>query len=164
MDKLTSTQQIFGNPRRVVTDRGTAFTSSDFSNYCDVENIEHVAINTGVPRGNGQVERISRIIIPILTKLSLDNPDRWYKHVSQLQQCLNSTYQRSVEMSPFEVLFKVKMRHGDDSNIISLLDQEYVRLFDKERDNLTIRDTAKQNIAKIQAESQRYYNKYRKRD
>jgi len=75
--------------------------------------------------------------------------------------CLNSTYQRSVGMSPFEVLFGVKMKHRDDSRIISVLEQECVQLFNEERTSR--RDTAKQNILKIQAENQRYYNKHRKK-
>ncbi|GFW30761.1 uncharacterized protein TNCV_4088811 [Trichonephila clavipes] len=41
--------------------------------YCDEENIQHLQIATGVPRGNGQVERIHRTLIPVLTKLSLDD-------------------------------------------------------------------------------------------
>lgn len=48
--------EIFGNPKRIVSDRGSAFTSSDFEDYCRVEKIDHVKITTGVPRGNGQVE------------------------------------------------------------------------------------------------------------
>lgn len=104
---------------------------------------------------------MNRIIILVLTKLSLDNPDRWYKHVAKLQLCINSTYQRSVGMSPFEVLFGVKMKHSDDNRIISVLEQESIQLFNEERDSL--RNTAKQNILKIQAENQRYYNKRRKK-
>lgn len=90
LDRLISMQQIFGNPQRIVTDKGTAFTSSQFNDYCKEENIEHVTITTGVPRGNGQAERINKIIIPTLTKLSLDNPSRWYRHVPKLQRCINS--------------------------------------------------------------------------
>lgn len=121
LDKLTMMQQIFGNPRRILTDRSTAFTSSDFNNYCTVEDIEHITVTTGVPRGNGQVERVNRTIIPVLTKLSLDNADRWYRHVARLQMCLNNTYQHSVDMSPFEALFGTKMKHRDDVQIISML-------------------------------------------
>ncbi|GFX47311.1 retrovirus-related Pol polyprotein from transposon 17.6, partial [Trichonephila clavipes] len=44
-----------------------------FNDYCDEENIQHLQIATGVPRGNGQVERIHRTLIPVLTKLSLDD-------------------------------------------------------------------------------------------
>jgi len=41
---------VFGNPRRIISDRGAAFTSNDFQSYCREENIEHVLITTGVPR------------------------------------------------------------------------------------------------------------------
>lgn len=76
LDKLTKMQPIFGNPQRAITDKGVTFTSSNFKNFCAKENIEHVTITTGVPCGNGQVERINRIIISVLTKMSLDNPER----------------------------------------------------------------------------------------
>lgn len=48
----------FGNPYRIVSDRGSAFTSNSFKEYCENENIQHLLIATGVPRGNGQVERM----------------------------------------------------------------------------------------------------------
>ncbi|GFX37192.1 transposon Ty3-I Gag-Pol polyprotein [Trichonephila clavipes] len=38
-----------------------------FNNYCDEENIQHLQIVTGVPRGNGQVERIHRTLIPVFS-------------------------------------------------------------------------------------------------
>lgn len=64
LDKLVKMQAIFGNPRRIITDRGTAFTFSSFKDFCTDENIEHVVITTGVPRGNGQVERILGLLSP----------------------------------------------------------------------------------------------------
>ncbi|GFU79325.1 retrovirus-related Pol polyprotein from transposon 297 [Trichonephila clavipes] len=66
------------------SDRGSAFTSKLFNDYCDEENIQHLQIATGVPRGNGQVERIHRTLIPVLTKLSLDDSTKWYKYVDRL--------------------------------------------------------------------------------
>lgn len=71
ISKLKNQATTFGNPRRVISDRGAAFTSNAFQEYCKSENIEHVLITSGVPRANGQVERINRVIIPVLTKLSL---------------------------------------------------------------------------------------------
>ncbi|UYV74556.1 hypothetical protein LAZ67_12000137 [Cordylochernes scorpioides] len=84
IQKLECQQQIFGNPRRIITDQGTAFTSNDFKEYCKEESIEHCCITTGVPRGNGQVVRINRTIVSVLTKLSIDNPQEWHKHVRKL--------------------------------------------------------------------------------
>lgn len=53
IEKLESQKSIFGNPSRIVSDRGTAFTSAEFENYCHQENIEHVKVMAGLPRANG---------------------------------------------------------------------------------------------------------------
>ncbi|GFS39271.1 transposon Tf2-6 polyprotein [Trichonephila inaurata madagascariensis] len=97
LDKLRLQQKTFGNPKRIITDRGSAFTSKDFNDYCAEEEIQHLQIATGVPRGNGQVERVHRTLIPVLTKLSLDDPTKWYRHVDRLQRILNSTVSRSTK-------------------------------------------------------------------
>ncbi|GFX55706.1 hypothetical protein TNCV_3427771 [Trichonephila clavipes] len=89
LEKLKQQQKTFGNPIRIISDRGSAFTSKLFNDYCDEENIQHLQIATGVPRGNGQgngqVERIHRTLIPVLTKLSLDDSTKWYKYVDRLE-------------------------------------------------------------------------------
>ncbi|GFW44961.1 transposon Tf2-6 polyprotein [Trichonephila clavipes] len=65
LKKLKQQQKTFGNPIRIISDRGSAFTSKLFNDYCDEENIQHLQIATGFPRGNGQVERIHRTLIII---------------------------------------------------------------------------------------------------
>jgi len=160
INHLKNQQRIFGNQRRIISDRGSAFTSSDFRDYCSEENIEHILITTGVPRGNGQVERINHIIIPVLTKLTHDHPDKWYRYVDRVQCAINSTYQRSVGTSPFEVLFGVKMRRKEDIEVLALVEQESVSFFDEEREKLRI--VARENITKIQQENRRSYNRNRK--
>ncbi|GFW33711.1 retrovirus-related Pol polyprotein from transposon 17.6 [Trichonephila clavipes] len=54
LEKLKQQQKTFGNPIRIISDsdRGSAFTSKLFNDYCDEENIQHLQIATGVPRGN----------------------------------------------------------------------------------------------------------------
>lgn len=47
LNKLQIHQQIFGNPRTIVSDRGAAFTSNDFETFCKEENIQHFKITTG---------------------------------------------------------------------------------------------------------------------
>ncbi|GFS48055.1 retrovirus-related Pol polyprotein from transposon 17.6 [Trichonephila inaurata madagascariensis] len=68
LEKLKLQQKTFGNLVRIITDRGSAFTSKLFNDYCTVceENIQHLQIATGIPRGNGQVERIHRTLIQSL--------------------------------------------------------------------------------------------------
>lgn len=160
INKLDSQQKIFGNPDRIISDRGAAFTSLDFQNYCEEENIKTIKITTGIPRGNGQAERTIRTIIPILTKLSLNNPEQWYKHIGRVQKCMNSTFHRSIGMSPFEVLFGISMKNKQDHDIIKLIEQEAIQLYDEDRDKL--RMLAKESIMKIQEENKRHYDKQSK--
>ncbi|GFX63496.1 transposon Tf2-9 polyprotein [Trichonephila clavipes] len=86
LDKLKLQQKTFGNPKRIITDKGSPFNSKGFDDYCTEEKIQNLQITTGVPRGNGQVERIHRTLIPVLTKLSIDDPTKWYKFVDRLQR------------------------------------------------------------------------------
>jgi len=160
INKLIQQSAVCGNPRRIISDRGTAFTSTDFNTYCKDENIEHVTIVTGVSRGNGQVERINQIIIPLLTKLSAPNPAEWHRHVDRVQQYINNVPTRSTSFSPFRLLFGARMRIKEDPMINELLENEAATLFQEERDEL--RQQAKKAIAKIQEENKRDYNRWRR--
>ncbi|GFV20555.1 hypothetical protein TNCV_3931911 [Trichonephila clavipes] len=136
LEKLKQQQETFGNPTRIISDRGSAFTSKLFIDYCDEENIQHLQIATGVPRGNGQVERIHRILIPVLTKLSLDDSTKWYKYVDRLQRILNSTICCSTKWTPFELLVGTKIRNKEDILIKDLLLEEMAKELLEQREFL----------------------------
>ncbi|KAG5335592.1 BYR3 protein, partial [Acromyrmex heyeri] len=68
--KLQIQSQTFGNPAGIITDRGTAFSSLEFQNYCEEEGIKH-----------------SVTIIPILTKLAMNDPTKWYKCTYSSSDC-----------------------------------------------------------------------------
>lgn len=154
-------QQVFGNPARIITDKGTAFTSQEFSKYCTEQGVQHITVTTGVPRGNGQVERMNRTIISVLTKLSINEPEKWYKYVDRVQRAINSTYQRSTAATPFELLIGVKMRNKEDVKILELIEQEAVDQFSEAREIL--RQESKSQILKVQEENRKTYNLRRKK-
>ncbi|GFY16456.1 retrovirus-related Pol polyprotein from transposon 297 [Trichonephila clavipes] len=91
--KLDIQKTTFGNPRFLITNLGTTFTSDEFHTYCSEQKITLHHITTGLPLHNGQVERINRTIIPVLSKMSEDDLTKWFKHVPSLQEVLNSTFQ-----------------------------------------------------------------------
>lgn len=148
IERLRKQSCTFGNPRRIVSDRGAAFTSREFEEYCRSENIEHQLTTTGVPRANGQVERVNRTLIPLLTKLSSPKPNEWYKHLNAAQMCLNATMQRSIGMTPFRILLGVCPRIKDNPDIRKLLEDEIVMSFDDNR--MELRAEAKKNIEEVQ--------------
>ncbi|GFX92303.1 retrovirus-related Pol polyprotein from transposon 17.6 [Trichonephila clavipes] len=127
IEKLKQQQKNFGNPIRIIPDRGSAFTSKLFNYYCDEENIQHLQIATGVPRGNRQVEQIHHTLIPVLIKLSLDYSTKWYKYVERLQRILNSTICLNTKWTPFELLVGTKMRNKEDILIQDLLLEEMAK-------------------------------------
>ncbi|GFV63811.1 transposon Tf2-9 polyprotein [Trichonephila clavipes] len=133
------------------------FTSKLFNDYCDEENIQQLQIATGVPRGNGQVERIHRTLIPVLTKLSLDDSTKWYKYVDRLQRILNSTISRSTKWTPFKLLMGIKRRNKEDILIKDLLLEEMTKELLEQRDFL--RNDAKKNIETLQSENRMTYNR-----
>ncbi|GFT92200.1 retrovirus-related Pol polyprotein from transposon 297 [Trichonephila clavipes] len=124
------------------------------------ESIEYVPITTGVPRGNGQMERMHETIIPVLTKLTIEEPEKWFKHVHRLQRIMNSTTTRSTKFTPFEVLIGVKMKQKEDLQIKHLLEDELSEQFINKRETLC--NEAKENILRLQAENKKQYNKHRK--
>lgn len=161
LEKMHIHQKNFGNPKRIVSDRGTAYNCQDFKDYCNEEGIEHILITTGVPRGNGQVERIHQVIKSVLAKLSYVNPDKWYKFVQPVQRYINSTYQRSIDTTPFELMIGVQMRNKEDIRLREMIEEENRLIIQDTRDEL--RQDAKKQIAKVQAENQKNFNKRRKK-
>ncbi|GFW93567.1 pro-Pol polyprotein [Trichonephila clavipes] len=151
LEKLKQQQKTFGNPIRIISHRGSAFTSKLFNDYCDEENIQHLQIATGVPRGNGQVKRINRTLIPVLTKLSLDDSTKWYKYVDRLQKILNSTISRSTNWTPFKLLVGIKMRNKEDILIKDLLLEEMAKELLEQREFL--RNDTKKNMETLQSEN-----------
>ncbi|GFX95197.1 retrovirus-related Pol polyprotein from transposon 17.6 [Trichonephila clavipes] len=125
------------------------------------KNIQHLQIATGVPRGNGQVERIHRTLIPVLTKLSLNDSTKWYKYVDRLQRILNSTISRSTKWTPFELLVGIKMRNKEDSLIKDLLLEEMAKELLEQREFL--RNDAKRTSKPLQSENRKTYNRRRKK-
>ena len=154
--KLEIQKSVFGSPVQIISDRGTAFSSEEFADYCSKEKIKHHLITTGLPRANGQVERINQTIISVLSKLSLEDPTKWYKYTNELQQTINSTYQRSIDTTPFELLFGTKMNVDGPNKLKEMVEAEFQAHFETQRDEL--RKHAKQQIFKIQDENRKTYN------
>ncbi|GFY07179.1 retrovirus-related Pol polyprotein from transposon 297 [Trichonephila clavipes] len=113
-----------------------------------------------LPRANGQVERINRTIIPVLSKMSEDDPTKWFKHVPSLQEVLNSTFQRSINTTPFELLFGTQINNKTDLRIQQLIDEQLQLEFNENRELL--RKAAKTQILKVQNENKKSYNLRRK--
>ncbi|GFU07724.1 transposon Ty3-I Gag-Pol polyprotein [Trichonephila clavipes] len=93
----------------------------------------------------GKLKNKNSTIIAVVSKLSVDDPEKWYSHVPHLREILNSTFQRSIKMTPFELLFGTKMKSCQDIEIVELLNDEITAQFQEQRDALR-QDAKKTNL------------------
>lgn len=94
-----------------MSDRGSCFTSSDFKNFLEENDIQHIKIATFSPEANGQVERVNRSLGPMIAKLiSTENNITWEKTLETVEFTINNTCNRMINEHPSVMLFGVNQR------------------------------------------------------
>lgn len=148
---------LFGVPRRIIADRGGAFTSKTFDEFCVSNGIEKHITATAMPRANGQVERFHKIILSALcTMVTVGEEHKWSKFVKPLQADLNATQSKATSKSPIELLMGYKAKTRGSSKLLSMLDNDVDKI-----DLLEIRRDAKRLIGKNQLYNKSQFDKKR---
>lgn len=100
---IRETITLFGTPSKVITDRGTNFSSNQIQLLFRELEIEHHMVATGTPRGNGQVERYVSTVIDMLNT-SCNGSSDWPNGLWKVQQSINTTIQKSTGFTPIRLL------------------------------------------------------------
>ena len=113
----------YSRPRTLISDRGTCFTSQDFKMYVEGNDINHVLIATASPKANGQVERVNRVLSPMLAKISDSSTGKlWYKTLAEAEFAPNNTVHSTTGASPSKMLFGVNQRGKQIEHITKSLE------------------------------------------
>lgn len=165
--KTTKTEEVvlhlknyfrtYSKPKRLVSDRGTAFTSNDFKTFLLSESVEQILIATGTPRANGQVEIVNRSIVPMLAKIS-EPSNEWDRVLYKVEFAINNTIHRSTGQTPSRLLFGIN-QVGDVSDELRHVIEE---INENRFDLPEIREKASEQIVKAQTKSEEQYNVSRK--
>lgn len=148
----------FRNPDRIISDRGTSFTSYLFKHFCSDKGIRHVLNAVACPRANGQVERYNRTILSSLTAQNMNFDEKnWDEKVGRVQWGINNTRQKSTGRTPAEVMFGVKM----NSEINPILN-DIVRETQEDTDLVTMRESVKDKIDEEQQKVKQAHDKNRR--
>lgn len=111
---LISIFEELGTPKRIIADRAAAFTSITFRNFLSARNIELHHIATGVPRGNGQVERLMRTIFNLMrATLTAEKEKKWTTVLPAIEDNINSTIHSVTGHTP-----KV-LHHGTNPRLLA---------------------------------------------
>lgn len=168
--KTTNTQEVlkslkrykydYSTPRRIITDRGSAFTSKQFKSFVDDYKIEHVMVATACPQANGQVERYNRTLVPLLAKLVEESGTEWDNVLADAEFLLNNTWNRSINNVPSVVLFGIVQRRNISQGLI-----EYCENLNEkaDRDLEAIREEACKTARALQEYNKTQYDKRCKR-
>src|SRR5436190_4623739 len=119
---LTYLFQNFGNPVTLVSDRGTVFTSQEFTDFLKRYNIIQHQVAVAAPWANGLVERINRFLKSSLKKV-VEDTQAWSSQVPAVQYVINNTYHTSIKTTPSKLLFGVEMRHHSDAELVHFLNE-----------------------------------------
>lgn len=113
---LNKLAQVFGYPARIISDRGAAFTSREFKQFCENCTIKHVLNAVASPRANGQVERLNRTILASLTAHMGEDRKGWDVYLPKVQLGINSTISGGTGKSPLELLCCLRPRLAGELN------------------------------------------------
>ncbi|KAL0810525.1 hypothetical protein ABMA28_010646 [Loxostege sticticalis] len=153
---------LFGIPNRLISDRGTSFTSKIFKDFVNGLGIKHVLNAVATPRANGQVERYNRTI---LASLAVKNhnckENEWDTHLEEIQLGLNTTINQGTGKSPAEILFGIKLRAKSDGIVASLIDQAEVG--NSQESLHDIREEVNTKINKEQKKQKERFDRNRKK-
>lgn len=160
VDPLTKfLDDVFGNfgvTRRLICDKGAAFTSKKFREYCAKYNIKLIHNATATPRANGQVERYNRTLLHAIAS-STDDEERWDECLEQIRFGMNSTINAGTKKSPYEVLMGYKPKPKSSAYLLNEINTQVVQ------DNLTkIRKDVEATIVKDQERQKERYDRKRR--
>ncbi|GFY12912.1 transposon Tf2-8 polyprotein [Trichonephila clavipes] len=82
--------------------------------------------------------------------MSEDDPTKWFKHVPSQQEVLNSTFQRSINTTPFELLFGTQINNKTDLRIQQLIDEQLQLEFNENRELLQVGKPIDENSACVE--------------
>ncbi|XP_033228968.1 uncharacterized protein K02A2.6-like [Belonocnema kinseyi] len=107
---------LFGVPTKIISDRGTCFTSKHFTTFCQEYGIKNILNAVATPRANGQVERLNFTILNSLATTSAGaSKYQWDDYVKKVQSGINCTINRTTRKSLAQLLYSFKPRSSADA-------------------------------------------------
>ena len=96
---------IFGAPARLLSDRGTGFTSSIIQELCEILGIQQLWTMPYHPQTNGLVERSHQTIMHMIGNLGEDKKADWPSHLAEIVHAYNATQSTVTGYSPHYLMF-----------------------------------------------------------
>ncbi|WVZ64333.1 hypothetical protein U9M48_013868, partial [Paspalum notatum var. saurae] len=105
---------LHGVPRTITSDRGSLFVSPFWEQLQAAFGTNLIHSSAYHPQTSGQVERVNQILEDILRACALTYSTKWDECLPLAEFAYNNTYQKSLDMAPFEALYGERVTFGPD--------------------------------------------------
>jgi transposase InsO family protein len=96
---------LHGVPKKIVLDRGTQFTLMFWERLHETLDTQLHFSSTYHPQTDGQTKRVNQILEDMLRVCALQYGRSWDKSLSYVEFSYNNSYQESLKMALFEMLY-----------------------------------------------------------
>jgi hypothetical protein len=97
--------RLHGIPRKIVSDRGTQFTSKFWITLQQAMGTKLDFSTAYHPQSDGQTERVNKVLEDLLRAYVLMFDRNWESSLPYAEFSYNNSYQASIKMSPIEALY-----------------------------------------------------------
>ena len=149
---------VVGLCQKVYSDRASYYTSTQFEEFRQRCQFEHVMPPPNCPFVVGQAESFVKEV-KLRLKFALDTKrSHWKRHLAEVTKVINSTYREGLDTSAFEVLYGFLPRTCLD-NVIGSQASQSTGSF--ERDRIELREKALSKLNRHRERYVKYSNKNR---
>ncbi|CAL1371586.1 unnamed protein product [Linum trigynum] len=97
--------KLHGMPKTIVSDRDSTFTSSFWTEFFRLQNVDLHYSTAYHPQTDGQTKRVNRCLEDFLRCMTFHRPQDWADWVTLAEWCYNTHFQVSIRLTPFEALY-----------------------------------------------------------
>ena len=97
-------------PLRIISDRGSLFVSKFWQSFREALGTRLNFSTAYHPQTDGQTERVNQVLEDMLRACVISFGKGWEKYLPLAEFSYNNSYQASLQMAPFEVLYGRKCR------------------------------------------------------
>jgi hypothetical protein len=101
---------LHGVLKKIMFDRGTQFTSKFWERLHETLDTQLCFSSAYHPQTDGQTERVNQILEDMLRACALQYERSWDKSLPYAEFSYNNSYQESLKMTPFEMLYGRRCR------------------------------------------------------
>jgi transposase InsO family protein len=101
---------LHGVPKKIVSDRGTQFTLKYWERLHETLDTQLRFSSAYHRQTDGQTERVNQILEDMLRAHALQYGRSWDKSLPYAEFSYNNSYQESLKMAPFEMLYGQRCR------------------------------------------------------